>query len=307
MQYRKAIVTGGAGFIGSHITERLLAEGIEVTVIDDLSIGSEKNIPAGARFIEGNILDYSLMRRVVKDADVVFHQAAKVSIRASFDQCFEDAEVNVMGTLNTLRACIGSTVRKFVLASSMAVYADSHEKIAVNEDYTVDPISPYGVAKAACERYAFLMCREYGIDCLALRYFNTFGPRQTFTPYVGVITIFIKRLNQGESPVIFGDGKQLRDFVYVGDIANANILAMKSNLTGEIINIGSGTATNVTEVADLLIKRINPAIEAEYDDERPGELKISFADISKARKMLGYIPAGRLADRIDEVIEYLQS
>jgi UDP-glucose 4-epimerase len=307
MIIKNALVTGGAGFIGSHIVQQLLEEGLNVTVVDDLSMGSRNNVPSDARFVEGNIRDLSLMRKLAGEADVVFHQAAKVSVRISLDQSFEDAETNLMGTLNMLRACQGNRVKKFIYASSMAVYSDSKEAVPINEEAPKDPISPYGVAKLAAERYCLLMAQQYGLDCMVLRYFNTFGPRQTFTPYVGVITIFINKLLAGESPVIFGDGNQLRDFVYVGDIARANILAMKSEATQEVINIGTGRSTSVNEVAALLQSRINPAIEVLHEDEQPGELKISFPDISRATEKIGYKPQWSLDQKIDEVIEDIKS
>lgn len=306
MKFKHALVTGGAGFIGSHITERLLAEGLSVTVVDNLTVGSRQNVPQNAHFVEGDIRNSSLIKKLVKTTDIVFHQAAKVSIRASVEQCYQDADNNLMGTLNLLRACSGSNIKKIIFASSMAVYADSPNPAPVKEDYLLEPLSPYGIAKLASEKYCLLLCKEYGIDCTILRYFNTFGPRQTFTPYVGVITIFINRLLRGEPPKIFGDGKQMRDFVYVGDIANANILAMHCEPTGEILNIGTGKATTVSEIAELLRTSINPAIPVQYEEEQPGELRISFADISRAREKIGYAPQWGLQDKIGEVINYIK-
>jgi len=306
MKSHSALVTGGAGFIGSHIVEQLLAEGVAVTVVDDLSVGSLSNVPPAARFVQGDVRDPSLMRELAGEADVVFHQAAKVSIRASLDECYEDAEINLMGTLNMLRACQGGRVKKFIFASSMAVYSDSKEAVPVNEGSPKDPISPYGVAKLAGERYCLLMCRQYGMRCVVLRYFNTFGRRQTFTPYVGVITIFINRLLKGESPVVFGDGQQMRDFVYVGDIARANILAMKSDATNEILNIGTGRATSVNDIAAILQSRINPGIKILHGEEQPGELKISFPDISRAGNKIGYFPQWSFEQKVEEVIAYIK-
>lgn len=306
MEIQHALVTGGAGFIGSHIAEKLLEEGISVTVVDNLSVGLRCNVPERAQFVEGDVRDLTLMKRLAKEADVIFHQAAKVSIRASVKECYEDAETNLMGTLNVLRACNQSRVKKFIYASSMAVYSDLQEPAPVKEDVQKEPISPYGVAKLASERYCLLMCKNHGIDCVVLRYFNTFGPRQTFTPYVGVITIFINRLLQGKEPVIFGDGQQIRDFVFVGDIARANILAMKSDVSDTVLNIGTGNGTTVCEIADLLTSRINPEIVSVHGEEQTGELKISFADISRAKDKIGYFPEWTLEEKIDEVIEYIK-
>jgi UDP-glucose 4-epimerase len=256
--------------------------------------------------VEGDVRDLLLMKTLLKEADCVFHEAARVSVRASLDQYYDDADTNLMGTLNMLRACAGSRVRKFVYASSMAVYADSAQPVPETEDYRAEPLSPYGIAKLASEKYCLMMCRQYGIDGVVLRYFNTFGPRQTLTPYVGVITIFINKLLRGESPIIFGDGRQTRDFVHVEDIAEANLCALKAAIAGEILNVGTGTPTTVSEIADLLRVKINPSIPVRYGDEQQGEIKISIADISRARAKIGYHPRWNLHNRIDDVIEYIK-
>jgi UDP-glucose 4-epimerase len=209
-----------------------------------------------------------------------------------------------MGTLNVLRACASRHAKKLIYASSMAVYADTSEPVPVPESYDTVPVSPYGVAKLASERYAMLVAAQSGFEAVALRYFNTYGPRQTHTPYVGVITIFIQRLLQGEPPVIFGDGEQCRDFVYVGDIVEATFRAMVSDVNGEVFNIGSGTGTTVNQISALLCGRLRPHIAPHYAPAHPGELRNSIADISKARRLLGHQPCNRLEDRIDEIIAW---
>ncbi len=306
MDYNHALVTGGAGFIGSHIAEMLLAKGIKVTVLDNLSMGKKENIPSKANFVKGDVNDLNIVKELTAECDIIFHQAAMVSIRASLDKCYADAQTNLMGTLNMLRGCEKSRVKKFIFASSMAVYADSKEAKPIDENYTTEPISPYGIAKLAAEKYIHLLCKQNGIDSIVLRYFNTFGPKQTLTPYVGVITIFINQLLKGESPVIFGDGKQLRDFVYVNDIARANILAMEKEVTQETINIGTGIPTDINQIAKLVINRINPDIHFVRGKEHPEELKISFPDIQKAKEVIDYKPEFTLADKIDEIIEYIK-
>jgi len=306
MDFRHALVTGGAGFIGSHIAEMLIDKGTEVTVLDNLSVGKRENVPTEARFIEGDINDSSLAKKLTQECDIMFHEAARVTIRGSFDRCYEDAQTNLMGTLNMLTACKNSKVRKFVFASSIAVYADSPVVKPINEDYMQEPISPYGISKLAAEKYVHLLCKMSNIDSVVLRYFNTFGPGQTLTPYVGVITIFINRLLKGESPVIFGDGNQLRDFVYVGDIVRANILAMEKDVSQVTVNIGTGIPTSVNQVADLLIKKINPSISVARGEERHEELKVSFPDIGRAKKVLGYEPEFSLEDKIEEVIDHIR-
>ena len=302
--YKKALVTGGAGFIGSHLAKRLLNEGLEVTIIDDLSMGKIENVPEGAVFIKGDVRSREAVTDAMRGVDIVFHEAARVSIRSSMKGFYDDADVNLMGTLNLLACCAESDVKKLVFASSMAVYADSQAPVPISEDYAVEPVSPYGIAKLTAEKYCMQLARDTGKDCIVLRYFNTYGTGQTFTPYVGVITIFIKRLLQGERPMIFGDGEQKRDFVHVSDIVNANILAMPSDGKYRIYNVGTGVATSVNQIAELLCSRIAPEIQAYHVEEHPGELRYSIPDISRISSELGYEPQVKLSDRIDEVIEF---
>jgi len=190
MKYKKALVTGGAGFIGSHIAEKLLELGIEVTIIDDLSMGKLENVPKKSQFIKGDITNFNLLKNVIHDnVDIIFHEAAKVSIRNSIHKFYDDAQINLLGTLNILRACNNSKVKKIIYASSMAIYDDSKFPTPLNENYRKNPLSPYGVSKLASELYGFIIAKRLRIDFISLRYFNTFGLRQTYTPYVGVITI----------------------------------------------------------------------------------------------------------------------
>jgi UDP-glucose 4-epimerase len=304
MRYERALVTGGAGFIGSHLVERLAQEGLQVRVLDDLSVGKRENVPKGADFVLGDVRDPDTVSVAVSGRDAVFHLAARVSIRASVAGFYEDAGTNLMGTLNVLRACASQGVKKLIYASSMAVYADAPEPVPLPESHATVPISPYGVAKLACERYAMLVAAQSGFDAVALRYFNTYGPRQTFTPYVGVITIFVQRLLRGEAPVIFGDGEQCRDFVYVGDIVEATFRAMSRPVHGEVLNVGSGHGTTVNQIASLLCRRLRPDISPQHVPPHPGELRNSVADIGKAQRLLGYQPQAGLEDRIDEVIAW---
>jgi UDP-glucose 4-epimerase len=306
MTYEKALVTGGAGFIGSHLVDRLLSDGLQVAVLDNLSTGKRTNLPPEAHLILGDVRDPAIVGAAVSGADVVFHLAARVSIRASVDDFWQDAETNLLGTLTVLRACVSRKVKKLVYASSMAVYADAPQPVPVSEDYSTAPISPYGIAKLASEQYATLVAGQSGFDAVALRYFNTYGPRQTFTPYVGVITIFIQQLLRGERPVIFGDGEQCRDFVYVGDIVDATIRAMTSDVSGEVFNVGSGRGMSVNQIAVLLCERLAPQIAPQHVAAHPGELRNSIANIDKARRLLGYEPYGRLEDKIDELIAWNQ-
>ncbi|MBI5375545.1 MAG: NAD-dependent epimerase/dehydratase family protein [Candidatus Schekmanbacteria bacterium] len=303
-KYKRALVTGGAGFIGSNISKALLAQGLKVTIIDNLSMGKAENIPEGATFIKGDILDESLLKEIIPSVDIIFHEAAKVSIRESVKQFYDDANNNLMGTLNLLKSCCNSSVKKFVYASSMAVYADSETCIPINEDYIKEPISPYGISKLASEKYCLNIANEIGMDCIILRYFNTYGQGQTLTPYVGVITIFINNILHGKPPIIFGSGNQKRDFIYVGDVVQANLKAMEWSGSKGIFNIGTGEPKSVNEIAGILCKKMNPDLKPVYEQEKQGELKNSIADLTKAKKDLGYYPSEKFEEKIDEVITW---
>ncbi len=302
-EYKKALVTGGAGFIGSHIVQRLVDLGIEVSVIDDLSMGRVENLAKGVRFFHGNILDTGLLKRALHGVEVVFHNAARVSIRNSFDAIYDDAETNVIGTVNLLKESGLSGIKKFIYASSMAVYSDGQSGV-LGEEHQKRPASPYGVSKLAGEMYTERMAAHYGFQNIVLRYFNTFGPKQTLTPYVGVITIFINNLLAGKAPVIYGDGSQVRDFIFVEDIAQANILAMQGPTNNRAVNVGTGKGTSVAEVARMLIDKINPGIEPEYAAAPEGEPKDSIALVSAAKDLLGFEAKFTLKDKIDTVIEW---
>lgn len=306
-EFSHALVTGGAGFIGSHLTRRLLQEGLRVSVLDDLSMGSRDNLPGDVRFIEGDICDPAVVQAAVADVDIVFHNAARVSIRASIEQFVEDAQTNVFGTLVLLRELVRSRVRRLVMASSMAVYADAERPEPINEDYLLKPLSPYGTGKLAAETYALQIGKAHGLEVLPLRYFNTYGPGQAYTAYVGVVTIFATKLLRGERPIIFGDGQQVRDFVSVHDIVQGNICAMHSLAHGQPFNIGSGRGMSVNEIAELLIAKIAPKLSAVYADPQAGETRNSIADISRARQLLGYHPTGIFSDSLDAIIQAIAS
>ena len=301
--FKKALVTGGAGFIGSHVADQLLKKGIDTVVIDNLSTGKKDNVPAGARFFEEDIRNEEILQKACAGADIVFHQAAVVSIRASMQNFLPDAETNVMGTLNVLKAAGQAGVNKFVFASSMAVYGDGLP-LPIQEDNNLDPLSPYGAGKMVCEKYVRQLGEFFGFSTACLRYFNTYGPRQTFTPYVGVITIFITRMLHREAPVIYGTGDQVRDFIYVGDIARANRLSMACGEKHLVCNVGTGTGTSVNGIFNLLKKKLAFQKEAEYAPPLPGEPGSSIADTGRARENLGFTAQYRLEEKVEEVIRW---
>lgn len=295
-----ALVTGGAGFIGSRLARALADGGSRVTVLDNLAVGRADAVDPRARLVVGDVRNAADVATALEGVDAVFHLAAQVTIRGSFDRAYEDLDTNVMGTATLFRAIDPAIVRRVVLASSMAVYADAPSPQPITEAHPTRPISPYGVGKLAAEGLADSWLRARGIPATVLRYFNTFGPGQAYTPYVGVVTILATKLWRGETPILFGDGEQRRDFVHVDDIV-AGTIAAASGPPGTY-NLGTGTGTSVNEVAALLIARIAPESVPAYQPAQPGELRYSIADISAARRELGYHPARSLAADLDEVI-----
>jgi UDP-glucose 4-epimerase len=303
MKYQNALITGGAGFIGGHLAHRLVEEGKSVRVLDNLSVGDKKNIPDSAELIIGDIRDTEIVIKALKKVDIVFHLAAKVSIRLAVHEFHDDADVNLMGTLNMLRCSRDSGVRKFIYASSMAVYGNP-DYSPQDENHPQRPTSPYGVSKLSSEKYISLLAPLWGMDYLNLRLFNTYGPRQTLSPYVGVITIFIRKLLANEKIQIFGDGKQRRDFIYVGDVAEAFKLAADSNASGLSMNIGTGIPTDVNRIADMLIEKLGADIKPEHTPPVPGEPGDSIADANLAFKNTGFSFRYKLSEKIEEVIDW---
>lgn len=303
MKYRKALVTGGAGFIGSHIAALLLGRGIETVVYDNLYMGRKEYIPAGAHFVQADVLDGQRLEEAMAGVDVVFHDAARVSIRHSIENFHDDANVNIMGTVNVIQAMIRRGVKKIVYASSMAIYGQAHTN-PIGETHPLLPDTPYGISKLTSEKYCLEMSRFHGFSAVGLRYFNTYGVRQTLTPYVGVITIFTQRLLQGLPPVIFGDGSQVRDFICAEDVARANLLAMEAGIERDVFNIGSGTARSVNDIARLLIQRIDPAMQAEHAPKQVGEPSSAVAAVQKAADILGFTARCTLEEKIDAIIEW---
>jgi len=312
--YSKALVTGGAGFIGSYIVDRLLIHGLEVTVVDNLSTGQLKNIAYNENqqnfhFIKGDVRDLDLIRRIVKEVDIVFHEAALISVVSSFKDPLTTHDVNVTGTLNLLKTCLNSGVKRFIFASSASIYGET-ETLPMKENMVPGPISPYAVSKLAAEYYAKLFYKVYGLETVCLRYFNVYGPRQRYGHYSGVIPIFVNRLLSNEPPIIYGNGEQKRDFVNVQDIVDANMLALRSkNAVGHVFNIGTGKATSVNQLAKIVLQIFGKKdLQPVHTDPRPGDTKEgSYADISKARRVLGYDPKISLEDGIIKLVEWYRN
>ncbi len=298
--FAHALVTGGAGFIGSHLVGALLASGRRVTVIDNLSVGRRDAVPGAARFVHGDIRDEAALGDALAGVDCVFHLAAQVTIRGSFDRFYEDLDTNVLGTARLLGVVDPAALKWFVLASSMAVYADAPAPRPVPETHPTVPLSPYGIGKLAAESVARQVLAARGIPFTALRYFNTFGPGQAYTPYVGVITIFITRLLRQQAPVIFGDGEQRRDFVHVDDIV-AGTLAAPGREPGTY-NLGTGRGTSLNQLATMLTAKLAPGLRPTQAPAQAGELRYSVADIAAARRALRYEPTRTLEGELDAVI-----
>ncbi len=307
--YSKTLVTGGAGFIGSHIVDRLLKEGFEVTVIDDLSTGRRENIAhhqdrKDFHFVKGDIRNTALVKKVVEDVDAVFHEAALVSVPRSIEDPLLTNEINVSRTLNLLKACTDANVKRFIYASSTAIYGDT-ETLPKHEKLMPQPISPYAVSKLAAENYVKIYHKVYGLNTICLRYFNVYGSRQTYSPYSGVITIFINNLLKNEPPVIYGDGKQTRDFVHVQDVVEANVLALtRETAIGEVLNVATGTPTTINQLVAVLQQIMKTSLEPVYTSPRPGDIRHSYADITRANKLLQYNPEISLKDGLTELVKW---
>ncbi len=298
------IVTGGAGFIGSHIAELLLESGKgEVVVVDNLSVGKLENVHKGCKFYQCDILDKQRLCEIFKPADIVFHDAAFVSIRGSFEsgKLSQELETNCTGTLNTLEAAVKAGAKKFIFASSMAIYGHP-VNLPVEEPDPVVPLSPYGLSKLRGELYCRIFQERYGLETIALRYFNTYGTRQTPSDYVGVITKFIDQVLNAKPITVFGDGRQTRDFVCVKDVARANLLAAFSDVTG-VFNVASGSDFSIDDIADLVIKNSGQG-EKSYKDKPEGEIDKIVADISKITKELDYHPQYTLEDYMPQLIQW---
>ncbi|MEJ2241654.1 MAG: SDR family oxidoreductase [Candidatus Bathyarchaeota archaeon] len=308
--FSKILVTGGAGFIGSHLVDRLIEKGYTVRVIDDLSTGEKQNIAQhknneSFQFVEGDIRDFDLVKKCVKDVDAVFHEAALVSVTLSVENPLLSNEINVTGSLNLLKASVDTNVKRFIFASSCAIYGDTKE-LPITEKISGNPLSPYAVDKLAIEKYAKVINDSYEIETVGLRYFNVYGSRQKYGPYSGVISIFINKLLENKVPTIFGDGDQTRDFVNVKDVIEANMLALsKRDVSGEVFNISSGRAVTINNILKIIRKLLKKEkIEPKYSEARFGDIKHSYADISKAQKILGYDPQIQINEGLKQLIQY---
>lgn len=305
------LVTGGAGFIGSHIAAACVTAGARVRVIDDLSTGHRANLEAidgPVDFIEASLADEDAARRALEDVEVVFHEAALPSVPRSVENPRETHRACIDSTFNLLLAARANRVRRIVYAASSSAYGDQ-PTLPKTEEMRPEPLSPYAVAKLVGEYYCQVFTRAYNLETVCLRYFNVFGPRQDpSSQYSGVISRFISALMRNEPPVIFGDGEQSRDFTYVSNVVDANLRAAETTKgIGEIINIANGERITLNELLNLL-KSItgHDDVQPEYRESRPGDVRHSLADITRAREMLGYEPSVNLREGLQKTIEWWQ-
>jgi nucleoside-diphosphate-sugar epimerase len=304
-----ALVTGGAGFVGSHIAATLAERGARVRILDDLSTGHRENIEeigGDIDFIQGSLNDADVLRRALEGVELVFHEAAIPSVPRSVDNPLETHRACVEGTFSLLLAARESGVRRLVYAASSSAYGDQ-PTLPKAEDMRPAPLSPYAAAKLVGEYYCQVWARTYNFETLCLRYFNVFGPRQDpSSQYSGVISRFIGALSSGQRPVIFGDGEQSRDFTYVANVVDANLRAAETTRgIGEVMNVANGRRTTLNELLDGLKKITGRTdLEAEYRDVRRGDVRHSLADITRAREFLGYEPHVGLEEGLQKTIDW---
>ncbi len=298
-----SLVTGGGGFIGSHLVDALLARGDSVRVLDNFSTGKQENLQHNIEQIElitGDLRDKKILAEAVRGVDLVFHEAAFVSVPQSVEDPESCFEINVNGTGMLLAAARAAGVKRVVLASSAAVYGEN-EDVPLAEDEELDPLSPYAASKSINEIYARLYTRQLGLEVVALRYFNVFGPRQNpASDYAAVIPIFIKILEDEDEPIIYGDGQQTRDFIYIADVVQANLLAAGSDQApGKVFNICSGQEINLLGLIEMLSGIYNREIQPGFQEARTGDIYRSLGDPTRARDLLGFSPAISIADGLN--------
>jgi UDP-glucose 4-epimerase len=299
----KALVTGGAGFIGSNVAGLLAAEGYDVVVLDSLATGYEQNLSGlgRVRLVRGDVRDAGLVASLAEGAEVVFHLAASVGNTRSIENPFEDSEVNVLGTLAVLEAARRAGARKVVYSSSAAIFGELR-RLPIDEEHPAEPDSPYGVSKLAGEKHCLAYSRLHGLEAVCLRYFNVYGVRQRYDAYGNVIPIFVRLLLRGEPLTVYGDGEQTRDFVNVSDVARANLLAARAAGVSGAFNIASGESLTVNRLVAMLREASGRDVEVRHAPDRKGDVRHSRADISRAREVLGYEPATAMAEGLAEYL-----
>jgi UDP-glucose 4-epimerase len=296
----RVLVTGGAGFIGSNIVMQLFKLGHDPIVLDNLTSGYKENVISWSDFHEGDVKDISTLRKITRDCEVIIHLAASVGNKRSIDHPQSDSEINVIGTLNVLETAREFGINRVVFSSSAGTFGEL-KTLPITEDHPQEPDSPYGASKLAAEKMCLIYNKLYGMKNICLRYFNVFGPHQRFDAYGNVIPIFANRLLRKEPILIFGDGEQTRDFVNVRDVVSANLKAVFSEEVQGVFNIGSGTRISINQLAEMMQKAAGVTTDIQYLPPRPGDVRDSLAEISKAKQFLGYDPG---IDIYADLVEY---
>ncbi len=301
----RILLTGGAGFIGSHVADRLVELGHEVAVLDDLSTGFREFVNPRARFYETDLRDAAALERCFAEfrPEVVDHHAAQIDVRQSVSDPIHDAGINIVGALGVLMACTRHGVRKFVYASTGGALYGEGRSLPATEDHPVNPESPYGVSKHTLEHYLYLWKLLHGLDYTVLRYPNVYGPRQNPHGEAGVNAIFIGLMLEGRRPRIFGTGEQVRDYLYVGDVVEANALAL-SRGSGEMVNLGTGVGTSVNDIFHELKAILGFAEEPIYEAPRPGEVQRIYLDATRAKQVLGWVPSTSFVEGLKKTVEW---
>ena len=314
---RSFLVTGGAGFIGSHLVEELLRRGHRVRVADDLSTGKRPNVDAARKasgssadvdVLIGDLADPEVARRAVQGMDVVLHQAAIPSVPRSIDDPLPSHRANIDATVMVLVAAREAGVKRIVFAGSSSEYGDT-PTLPKHEDMPVNPLSPYALQKVVGEQYLQQFTRHYGLDTVSIRYFNVFGPRQDpSSPYSGVISLFIKALSEGKTPTIHGDGEQTRDFTYVANVVDGVLRAAETpGIAGEVMNIATGTRVSLNQLLAALQRILGTSTTASYGAPRKGDVRDSQADISKAERLIGYRPRVDFEEGLRRTVDWYRS
>jgi UDP-glucose 4-epimerase len=301
----RILVTGGAGFIGSHVAERFVSLGHEVAVLDDLSTGFRNFVPEAARFYPGDVTDAAAVERCFAEfrPEVVNHHAAQIDVRRSVTDPVFDARVNILGGIELLLACTRHDTRKFVYASTGGALYGEGRSLPASEEHPINPEAPYGSSKHALEHYLYLWRLLHGLDTTVLRYPNVYGPRQNPHGEAGVNAIFIGLMLQGQRPRIFGTGEQVRDYLYVGDVVDANALALTKG-GGEIVNLGTGVGTSVNQIFRELKDILGFPGEPIYEPARPGEVQRIYLDSTRAGQVLGWRPRVPFRDGLRQTVEW---
>lgn len=302
----KILITGGAGFIGSHIADLLIEEGHDIVILDDLSNGKEENINPKAAFYHLNILDKKIVDIFKKEKiEVVIHHAAQISVRDSVKDPIHDMEINIKGSLLLLEHCVKYPIKKFIFASTGGALYGEQDYFPADENHPTRPLSPYAIAKLSIEKYLFFYHNTYNLSYTSLRYANVYGPRQDPYGEAGVVAIFTQQMLEGKQPIINGDGKQTRDFVCVYDVARANISALKHNVIGEI-NISTGIETSVSQIFHEIKKATSSNASEIHGPPMPGEQLRSVLSFEKAKRVLGWEPYTSLPEGFKKTVTFFQ-